>query len=176
MEKRGQFLIIASVILGIIITSLIATQNSVIKDSDSLKKFNSLCDNYKNEIFKISSYAVNNGKNESELIKDFSINFSKYARINDKNFAFFYIYGNNNSAIVFNNLNKTINIYDGNIRSLNGNCTANFNNCIERINNANILIISNETEKINKTYNLSKNNRFYVFIMTIKDGEKYVCE
>jgi len=183
-KKRGQFLIIGAVILGILILSLAATQNAVIKkDSISLKKFNGLCENYKNEIFEISRYTINAKSNEFYLINDFTINFSRYAGGVDKNFAFMYVYGNSDYAVVFNNFNKSAGIYATNdggenyLGVLNGNCLTNFNSCTMAINNnINKIRILNETEKINKTYDIKDDEKFYFFAETIKDGEKYVCE
>jgi len=91
-DKRGQFFIIFAVLLGILILATASVVN-LVKSSDNIKSFQAKCDNYKNEVFEISKYAVNNDKNkEFDLINDFSTGFIDY--MNDTyNISMCFLYG-----------------------------------------------------------------------------------
>ncbi len=158
-EKRGQFFIIFAVILGIIILGLATVFNTAIRtgrEGITEKKFNTMCQNYKEETYRVSQYAINttNKSNESGLIKDFTIKYLNYAKKTDPAFGLVYIYGNVSKVIIFNST------------------TTQAETILNPPNPYPVQI----SEKINKEYELSNDERFWFVAITEKDGEEYVCE
>lgn len=187
MKKQAQFFIIGSVILGIIILSVATIWNySLIgKEDATYKKFKALCENYKYEIFEISKYAVysENKNNESGLILDFTIKFLNYSK-SEPNFKLLYVYGNSTNITIFNATNSSllVEFLDGGINkhTFNGPWSDVNSYSITNLTGSNSNItqikITIENTKINKQYEIAKDERFYFMALEEKDGETYVCE
>ena len=171
-SKQAQFYIIGAVILGIIILSVATLWNAPLKDKSQGAKtnFQVLCQNYKNEVFEISKYALAQGGNEKELIKDFTIDFINYARGSAPSFGLLYVYGNKGSAVIFNATNSEVTIKDGGVSWEHGNGYSYGTTSEDSLN------ITIENNKINKLYNLEEQDSFYVIAVETKEGEQYVCE
>lgn len=176
-EKRGQFFIVFAVILGIIILGLATVFNVVIKtgrEETMKKKFNTMCENYREEIFRVSQYVINtsNKSGEPGLIKNFTINFLKYAKKNDPDFQLIYVYGNTTYVNILNATRYEITVITvegySSWESIDGYA---FMEITDSIDSIEIL-----GEKINKTYKLSEDERFWFVALTEKEGEEYVCE
>lgn len=155
--KKGQFFIIFAVIIGLLILGLATIFNVTIKTGkeNTGKKFEILCENYKEEIYRISQYAINNSnKNqEKDLILDFTKNFTSYAEKSDPNFQLIYVYGNIDKIIKFNSTT---------------------NQDEEILNPSNPYTV--QIKNIIKEYELLNDNKFWFIMLTKKDGEEYVCE
>ncbi len=150
-NKRGQFFVIFAVLLGVIIL-VGATQINKISSKSDFNGFRLRCENYKNEIFEISKYAVIHDKSqEFTLLDQFSKNFFSYTNQSYKT-EMFYLYGNSTSFIFTN-------ASDGNQESY--------------LDTTDITI---PYGKISRTYNFNKDNRFYFLIKIEKGGDIYVCE
>lgn len=157
--------------------------NITLKDEEDIsqKKFQLLCENYKHEAFEISKYAVASGNksNESVLILDFTIKFLQYAKNSEPSFLLLYVYGNSSNITIFNatngNLiveffNGTKNIYNGDWNSIDDYSFAILTSTSDIKN------ITINNEKINKTYEIVKDERFYFIALEEKEDERYVCE
>ncbi|MGB9707963.1 MAG: hypothetical protein ACPLXC_01385 [Candidatus Pacearchaeota archaeon] len=175
MKKRGQFFIIGAVILGIIILSVATLWNATVRDKENVarKKFQALCNNYKHEVFEVSKYALvsNNKSGEEDYIKNFTIKFLQDTRTNEPNFSLLYVYGDNKKVSIFNATNSAVTVESEspNWNSLNGYSYA-------TLTNKDSLKVTIENNKINKFYNLYKDDRFYFIALEEKDGEQFVCE
>jgi len=166
MNKRGQFFIIGGVILGIIILSIASVWNASLRQQDvGEKRFQSICQNYRHEVFQVSKYAVETGNKsgEPELIKNFTLQFLDYTKISEPNFRLLYVYGNNNAVFVGNYIGESISVNSENVQ----------NSEVKEINGVDKV---NITGKINKLYNISEDEGFYFIALEEKDGERYVCE
>lgn len=175
-NKRAQFFIIGAVILGIIILSVAVVWNATLKDKSNVarKKFQALCDNYKHEVFEVSKYAIetNNKSGEEGLIKDFTIKFLQDTRTSEPNFLLLYVYGNTSDLYVFNATNSSLTVdHSVSWSSVNG-----FSYGIVGGSNINELNITIYNKKINKSYDIVNDERFYFIALEDKDGEQYVCE
>lgn len=175
-SKKAQFFIIGAVILGIIILSIAAVWNVSLKGKDiAQKKFQTLCQNYKNEVFEISKHAVISGNKsgEGDAIFNFTMEFMKYINITEPNFNLIYVYGDKNNITVYSYNNQLITdppvslepiIVNNYIIGYMG-----YNDTV-----ADEMNISNE--KINKSYKFYEDERFYFIAFEEKEGEFYVCE
>lgn len=176
--KKGQFFIIGAVILGIIILGIAGVWNASLKPVDlGESRFQSICQNYRHEVSQVSKYAVEteNKSGESELIKNFTMQFLNYTKTSEPNFKLLYVYGNSSYVAILNSTNEEIRIFDG-----NGNRRCNswskengYAYCVisESVSKINI-----SSEKINKLYEINQDERFYFIALEEKGGERYVCE
>jgi len=158
MKKRGQVFIIFAVILGILILSIVTVFNTAVRtgrEGITEKKFNTICQNYKEETYRISQYAVNisNKNEEANLIFDFTKKFVIYAKKTDPNFQLIYVYGNDAKVFIYNSTGE--------------------NKIIESPTNPLKIRIS---KNIIKEYTLTNNEKFWFVCLTEKEGEAYVYE
>lgn len=172
--KKAQFFIIGAVILGIIILSIAVVWNATIKDKENVarKRFRALCDNYKHEVFEISKYAVasNNKSNEEEYLKDFTLKFLQDTQVSEPNFSLLYIYGNADRVVFFNATNMAWAVHGA---SFSWNHFPNYSYGTETGTTTWVNISST---KINKSYLIVNDDRFYFLALEEKDGEQFVCE
>ncbi len=172
-NKKAQFFIVGAAILGIIILSTAVIWNATYEDKENVarKKFQTICQNYKEEISEVSKYAIESQGDEKEAIKEFTIQFLNYTNVSAPEFKLLYVYGKDGEAELFNYLGFSV---DVNNQQLDGNCPFNqMTGCIKTFTDNQITISS---EKINKQYELAEDNRFYFVALEEKDGEKYVCD
>lgn len=168
-NKKAQFFIIGSVILGIIILNIATVWNYSLKKDLTEKKFRTLCQNYKNEIFEISKQVVESGnKNEEQdAILEFTMQFLQYIKTNEPNFKLIYVYGNSSNIVVFNYTQMQLTtIPEVNWQTVNGYYIG--------YGAGDWMNISNT--KINKSYRIYQDERFYFIAFEEKEGEFYICE
>lgn len=176
-NKRAQFFIIGAVILGIIILGMATMWNVTLKGKEDIarKKFFAVCENYRNEVFEISRYALASGNksNESSLILDVTIKFLEYVKASEPDFNLIYVYGNSTNVTVLSytdalEITPSMDL----TRLQNGYFIGNSGGAatIESVN------ISITNTNINKQYAISEDERFYFIALEKKDGELYVCE
>jgi hypothetical protein len=168
-NKRAQFFIIFAVVIGVLML-VAASQLNQANEKQGIEVFKIKCQNYKNEIFKISEYALANNQkdNEFSFLRDFSNSFFSYMN-QSHDFEMFYLYGNASNVIVANYMNQDINANneDGRYISINSGDTSSISGSNVEINDSNGLI---------KSYAFSKDTSFYFYMQASKDKEVYVCE
>lgn len=104
MNKRGQFYIIAALIIAAIIAGLVSEANYAIRRPKPVK-FYDLSKDYEAEVTRIIDSGVYQGKSDVEIngdVANFTKQFLEYAQEKDPNLQLFYLYGNNNSITVVN--------------------------------------------------------------------------
>ena len=103
MNKRGQFYIIAALIIAAIVATLIAEVNYARRQPKPIK-FEELSEDYEAEVTKIIDSCIYRG--ESLKIEDevdaFTRKFIEYAQERNPDIQLLYIYGNNNNIHVVN--------------------------------------------------------------------------
>ncbi len=156
-NRRGQFFLIFAVIIGIALLVAATQFNKTSKDNSGKEMFELRCQNYRNEIFKISEYALSHDKTqESGLIKDFSDGFYDYMNRSYDHFDLYFLYSNETKA--------------GVVKYLDG-----IKGEFEEI----YLFENSYTftgADITKTYNFYTDDSFYFYMRAKKGGEVYVCE
>jgi hypothetical protein len=171
LNKRAQFFVIFAVIIGVLMLAAVSRVNRVNKNEDSAMFFYLACENYKNEIFKISEYAINtsNKSGEFELIFNFTETFIYNL---NKSYALemFYLYGNLSNVTIVNRMNNLITIrkIGGNTEIPSGTGTTGLtpDQGIININYGTFL----------KSYNFDDYDKFYFYMKAKKEKDVYVCE
>jgi hypothetical protein len=162
MNKKAQFFLVFAVIIGILMLSIISLTNKADATNKNAKEFFDVkCENYRNEIFKISEYAIATGNKSGEygLIYDFT---SKFVKEMNKtyNFEMIFLYGNQTNVTVVNYFNENIEVNGRYIQT--GESKSGFLNSVE----INAL----------KTYSFNKDTGFYFYMKAHKSEEVYTCE
>jgi len=151
-NKRAQFFVIFAVIIGVLLIGAASLVNQA-RSNDGIDSFNSKCENYKNEIYRISQ-AASNGKQdqEFEFIKDFSVGFIDY--LNDSyDASMYFLYGNSTAVLKV--------VIPGEETLISPFPPENF---------------EVGYDKFIRTYNLKEDNSFHFLMVASKDKEVYVCE
>lgn len=170
--KRGQFYIIAAIIIVISIAIIYGIYNYSISKPEP-KDMENIGDNLREESSKILDYGIYNQTDIYSLLKNFTEkDFAGYflARTNHSNATF--IYGNRSelkSVIYYKKKSGSVNIGPSDIQFVNTD--------IKEVP-INVRDDADETEVIilNKTFNfkLKDNDMFYFVIVKEKEGEVYV--
>lgn len=101
MQKKGQFYIMAVVMISLIIFNLITVYNrSVVKPEPV--KFYDLTRQLENEVTSVINYGVYSGTGAQSYINTFIPSFLDYAHEKDPNLGLIYIYGNQSYLEVVN--------------------------------------------------------------------------
>lgn len=99
-EKRGQFFIIAAVILSIIVVALVSVGNKVIVGGDQ-DDFYDLSDELKHETSMVMDYSLHNENEEVDInMGDFSVEISEVLYDQDPELEFYILYLKDSVAIV----------------------------------------------------------------------------
>jgi hypothetical protein len=106
-RKRGQFYLIAALIIAAIIAGLVTIENFAITRPEPVK-FYDLSDAFEKETTKIIDYGVYTPKEIDEQIKNFTENFLEYATEKEKEFGIVYVFGNTTSITILNCAETTI--------------------------------------------------------------------
>ncbi len=103
--KRGQFYLVAAIIIILILYSL-STKVNVIREQPRFTDFNRIADNYLTEVTKIINYGIYSriADIQASLIAPFTANFIAYARTRDPNIGLVYVYGDNSKTVIENHL------------------------------------------------------------------------
>ncbi len=91
MAKRGQFYILAAVILCIVIFGITVTVNKIDQEVEATD-FIGLAQNYVLETPELINYAIYEEEDPSELLIDFTDDFVNYARKRNPNLGLLYVY------------------------------------------------------------------------------------
>ncbi|MCX6741936.1 MAG: hypothetical protein NTX24_02040 [Candidatus Pacearchaeota archaeon] len=161
MNKRAQFFLVFAVIIGVLMLSIISLTNRADVTNKNAKEFFDIkCENYRNEIFKISEYTIATGNKSGEygLIYDFTTNFFKEMN-KTYNFEMIFLYGDKANVTVANYFNEGIDVNEGYIQS--GESKSGFLNSV--------------TIDVLKTY-VFGDTGFYFYMKASKGKEVYTCE
>jgi len=175
-SKRGQFYIIAAIIIVAIISSIATTVTYTVTRSapNGIKELSS---EVKQEIPRIERFANYNKSSMDKLIYNFTQgDFAKYffSKIDDASMVIVYINFSNNTNVVYYNKKNGITTINQNFNSQNPQTYS------EDIILTNISI-PNQGEYTNVTilnqsflFKLNNTQKFYFMIMQNKSGEEYV--
>ena len=158
-NRRGQFFLIFAVIIGIAILVAATQFNKTSKDDTNKKIFDIRCQNYKNEVFKISEHVLENGAdktNEFTFIKQFSDAFYDYMNKSYDSFDMFIAYGNETKPGIVKYLDGIKGEFEEIFLSENS--------------------YTFTGADMTKTYNFNKDDSFYIYMKAKKGGEVYICE
>jgi len=104
MNKRGQFYIIAALIIAAIVATLIAEVNYARRQPKPIK-FEELSEDFEAEVTKIIDSGIYSGKTKGEIdieIRGFTRRFLEYAQERNPDIQLVYLYGNENELSVVN--------------------------------------------------------------------------
>jgi len=102
MQKRGQFYIIAAVILISLIYGLTAVENRA-SGTGNIARFYDLSDNFGKESVKIVDHGVYSKNSQAEIerkLYDFYQNYTEYALARDPDVSIIFVFGDKERAIV----------------------------------------------------------------------------
>ena len=115
--KRGQFYLIASLIIAAIIGGLITIENYAITQPEPVK-FYDLSQNFEAQTTKIVDYGVYQNKEEVDKeIKNFTEKFITYATEKDKRLGIVYVFGNKNEVKLLNCADAPVTVAEKTIES-----------------------------------------------------------
>jgi len=179
MDKRGQFYLIAAVIIIMILFGLVTVKNNATVQPKPVR-FYDLSQDYGAEAAKVIDYGVYNKYSPavdiSERIKNISETFATSAFARDPNVKLVYVYGNNDTVYVGN-----LTIIGGEIKLCYENsCSA---EDVARAGGIHPTAYSNlNTVKVNITgneynFDLTQEENFYFVVQTTTPtGEKIVVQ
>jgi len=104
MNKRGQFYIIAALIIVAIVTTLIAEVNYARRQPKPIK-FEDLSEDYEAEVTRIMDSCISRGYTPDEIKKEvdkFTAAFIEYAQQRNPDIQLLYIYGDSNDIHIVN--------------------------------------------------------------------------
>ena len=178
MEKRGQFYLIAAVIIILIIFGLITISNRSIVQPKSTR-FYDLSEDYGAEAAKVIDYGVYNKYSPpvdiSEKVKNISDTFAKSAFAKDPNVRLVYVYGNKDKIWIGNT-----SIIEGDISycPVSGDCPTLPTKQWQPLNEATVTNVNNVTVNLagnSYIFGLSEQENFYFVIQTTTPaGERNV--
>jgi len=176
-NKRGQFYIIAAVVIILVIAGIVGVKNYVSVQSKP-RTVQSMASELKEESFKIVDYGIYNDQNLTEIMNNFVDNYSQYfmQRTNSANIIF--VYGNrtNLNAAKYDEANS------GKVTANIGSSSAGVWTNADFVNRTSIIVNPSDNAInvtiFNKPYNftLKDNEMFYFVIVQEKEGEVYVEE
>jgi len=175
MNQKAQFFIIGVVILGILILGAATIWNVFLpKNEIARQKFETLCENYKHEVFEISKYAVKIGNKTGEeaMIKNFTIQFLNAT----EPLLLLYVYGNKTRLFIFNATNSSLIVKDQANNDVVVNWITINGFSYGEVSNIDVLNITIQNKKINKIYTIQEEEIFYFVMIEEKNNERYICE
>jgi hypothetical protein len=99
--KRGQFFILAAVILSILVVSLVSVGNYVSVSSEP-EKFYDLSEQIKEESARVIDYGVFTGEDIEVKLDNFSEVVAENIKYQDPDLNFVFVYGNSNNLTIKN--------------------------------------------------------------------------
>jgi len=100
MEKKGQFYIIAAVIIIMVLSGLVAVVNYARAKPEPVK-FYDLSDQFYSEVSKVIDYGVINNQDVSTEIEKFTRTFITYSNSKEPGIDFVFVYGNTTGATIY---------------------------------------------------------------------------
>jgi hypothetical protein len=187
-NKRGQFFLIVTGVLAVILIGLAASvNNAIVQPTPTV--FYDLSKNFNTETMKVVDYGIfSPPPNASSALASFIENFTKYAEEKDPNIELVYLFGNNQNISIFNSAKKAIYTCDqtkcepvGGIEESQVSITIAENVINKGVpqQNPQTGVFSGDkvTVKIgdlNYPFILPSNNQFYFILRTEKGKEAYV--
>jgi hypothetical protein len=174
-NKRGQFYIIAAVIILVVVAGIIGvkTYSNITPKPRSIESMNN---ELNEEGFRVVDYGIYNGKDLTWLLDNFTEKYAPYFLDKTNNANIIFLYGNETdlSAVKYEKANTgvvTANIGSG---AISWNMHGEFVNRTKVTYNP----VTKKVEVVifNKPYNfdIKGNEMFYFVIVQEKDGEVYV--
>ena len=179
MQKRGQFYIIAAVMIISLIYGLTIVENKASGTSNS-GRFYDLSSNFERESVKIVDSGVYSRDSQGSIEKklyDFYRNYTQYALTKDSGISMVFVYGDRVRAVVarLNPEESTTHIFGLQDES---NAISSKTNVLEipsldSVSGENVSVVINGEKK---EFNLKDNENFYFIMVSQKDKEVLVSE
>ena len=172
MNKKAQFFLVFAVIIGVLMISIVTlTNNAEVNNKNAEELFNAKCENYRDEVFRTSEYAIAN-ENKSEeygLIYNFTSVFVK--EMNQTfNFEMIFLYGDETNVTVVNYFDNVLNAANEFGPTVNVQSSP---NNVNYTSGQNITVSGTD---FTETYNFNKDTSFYFYMRAHKDKDVYACE
>ncbi len=175
MNKRGQFYIIAAIIIVVAVAG-IASVNTYVSVTPKPRSIESMGTELREEGFRIIDYGIYNKENITRLLNDFTDNYASYFLKKTGNANAIFVYGNTTDLFSA----KFDNIGTGRISATIGSHGTNWDMYTNFVNRTKITP-SNAGDKVtvtifNKDYDfdIRNNEMFYFVIVQEKEGEVYI--
>jgi len=190
-NKKGQFFLIVTGVLAVILIGLAASVNNAIVQPTPTA-FYDLGKNFDTERMKVIDYGTFTGAPPGEpqqSIDSFIENFTQYAKEKDPNIELIYIFGNLEASAVFNSAKEPVYVCPVNqpCVSIGGETQSSVSlEIAENLIKRDIIQQNPQTGQIsgdqvtvtigntNYQFNLPVNNQFYFVLRTEKGKEAYV--
>ena len=176
MNKRGQFYIIAAVIIIMAIAGIASVKTYTLVTSKP-RSIESMANELREEGFRIVDYGIYNKENITKLLNNFTDNYAPYFLKKTGNANVIFVYGNKSDLFSA----KFDNIGTGRISATIGSGGSTWNMYTDFVNRTKIDVASLPGNSVrvtifNKDYNfdIKNNEMFYFVIVQEKDGEVYV--
>ena len=194
--NRGQFFILAAVILSLVIISLASVSNYV-STSKEPEKFYDLSEEIKQETSKVIDYGVYQEEDIQAKIQDFTSNVSIYMKDQDPDTEFIFAYGNQEKMIIENYGKEEVNIagniiepgskeFKSKVKLVFGDATSkvsvtetgsDYNNKwrkqISTSSDKVIVQVMSENTQNNYSFNLNKDQQFLIIMQKKRGNETY---
>ena len=176
MNKRGQFYIIAAVIILVIVAGIITVKTYVNVEPEP-RSIQSMGDELSEESFRVVNYGIYNSENITKVLNNFTDNYAPYFTKKTNNANVIFIYGN--STFLYSA--KFDNESTGKVSANIGSGSPNWNMDTSFVNRTRITTAPGITKVtvtiFNNSYDFDikeKNEMFYFIIVQEKEGEVYV--
>lgn len=173
MNKRGQFYIIAAIIIVLAIAT-IASVKTYAYTKPRPRTIESMGSELREESLRIVDYGIYNRENITKLLNNFTDEYADYFLKKTNNANVIFVYGNKTDLFAA----KYDTISTGKVSATIGNSGTNWNMETSFTNRTKINAVGNSVivTIFNKDYlfNLQDNEMFYFVIVQEKEGEVYV--
>lgn len=174
-NKRGQFYIIAAILILIVVAGIIGVKTYVTTTPEP-RGIQSIGSELKEEGFRVVDYGIYNNKNVTEYLNNFTDKYAPYFLKKTNNANIIFVYGNKTDLYSVKYYNASTGIVTANIGSgaIDWNMEGQFVNRTK-------VTPDPITNKINVTifnkpyvFDLKDNEMFYFVVVQEKEGEVYV--
>ncbi|MCK4996828.1 hypothetical protein KAS08_00860 [Candidatus Pacearchaeota archaeon] len=117
VNKRGQFFLLAAVIISVIVISLGVSTNRVIVRSNDFQDVEDFSYEVEREIGEVLNYEIYTGINEGK-VEEFAKLMAEDIRDKDSNTEFIFIFGNNEGMTVANYGEEDVSVVVGDIKEM----------------------------------------------------------
>lgn len=175
MNKRGQFYLIAAILIIIIVAAMIGVKTYV-SANPKPRTVQSMSSELKEEGFRVVDYGIYNNENITKLLSNFTDMYAPYFTKKTNNANVIFVYGNKSDLFSAKYETASTGKISANI---GGNVAGAWNMESGIVNRTRINVAGNKVNVtiFNKTYifDLKENNEmFYFVIVQEKEGEVYV--
>ena len=170
MNKRGQFYLVAAIIIVMVIAGIASIKTYAIA-TPTPRNIKDISSELKEESFRIVDYGIYNQKDLEDVVDKFNSNYSEYFLKKTENANIVFIYGNRSNlySIQYNNFStgSVFATVGGSAPTWgNTNILSNITQITPADSSVNVSILNR-----NFAFNITDNEMFYFLITQEKEGE-----